>query len=199
MDVCKDRSSLSPWPVSARPCLWAASPLPSYTPDQGPRPPRGSKALPPLSPQGSSIPSHTHRPGCAPVPPASNSGSFLESALPKANTVTLRSASRAPSTLIKTASLPHRCPFQIPALIKRADPTHPTPPRTALPIPEAGAILEKYGKLCVATPPPLKYVGLPLCCSNPPHSATSTGSLREFMQPTPSRSRSARGEPRNHG
>lgn len=64
--------------------------------------------------------------------------------------------------------------------------TPPTqPPHTTVQTPVARATLEKYGKLCAATSPPRKYVGLPPCCRNPPQPAASPGSLGARMQPTP--------------
>lgn len=130
-DVCKDRSSLSPWANLSLALSLSRLPTPPAIPlVEGPARREGLRPRSPVFPAASSsIPSRTHSPGCAPGPSASGSGSFLESALLKANTVTLRNASGGPFSLTprKTASLQHRSSYQIAEWIGRADPTHPNP------------------------------------------------------------------------
>ena len=118
-DVCKDRSSLSPWANLSLALPLSRLPTPPATPlAEGPARREGLRPRSPVSlAASSSIPSRTHSPGGAPGPPASSSGSFLESALLKANTVTLRKACGGPFCLTprKTASLQHRSSYQIAA------------------------------------------------------------------------------------
>lgn len=68
LTIAKTSSSQTPWPTSAWPCYWAASPLsPAILLTKTP-PRRGFKAMASLAPPGTSAPSHTHSPGCAPAP-----------------------------------------------------------------------------------------------------------------------------------
>lgn len=116
---------LGPWPISAWP-LGSLPTLPSYTRPRPRLPPRGSKAMAPLSPPSSSIPSHTHSPGCAPLPPVSTV------ALSSRVCTAQRKYGNSPAATPAPPRRPHKdsqppAPLFLSNSCKRADPTHPTP------------------------------------------------------------------------